>query len=637
MERVREALRVPARVPERFGDAARAVGSRPVVVPRPAHDHELHAAVRGRGRPVQARLRVGPVDDPLEREADRVAARVMQAAPLVAPHEACSCAGSSCVQRAERGPADGSGPAPADVEALTRTPGEDLPGGVRDPLEHRFGARFSGVRVHRDDAAARSARSIGARAYTTGHHIVFGEGEYAPHTDRGLHLLAHELAHVVQQADTSRSPDVVRRTPDDGAAADAGGAPRSPACCGRLTALGSCSTDPLACTVTTWADLVMGCLRSVPIPSGVTFRSDILDDARREVEFGVEDARATWQGVPRRRRTMATFLRLLAEVCRTRAIELDVEYRFNVVFENFRGQPQWGTSPPWADVVAALSALPPEHRSRRAGQNRPLRLERRFIDPSTRRLDVGGRMLSASEVGIYSPGVQSQPYARSQAIGIAGTSQTIRHEVGHTVQTLVPAAERDRFKEQIVGWIDYPWHWITHRPSPTCDPAATGLRREGCRLCQELRFGAQGTCDDTRLSTFLTQVATTPQTRNGRKYEKSDHFLASYPLVNVPQIPEFEYARTDFGEYFAEVYTFAVSVPEWLHTVLPRPQLDWLKARVFQTRSHVTTISRQLALGEPHLSEFLRRSRFLFTRRQLDALLLQVLTRVLARPGERAA
>ena len=67
-------------------------------------------------------------------------------------------------------------------------------------MEHGFGQDFSRVRVHADSQAARSAEDVDARAYTVGSHVVFGGGHYAPHTRTGLHLLAHELAHVVQQS-----------------------------------------------------------------------------------------------------------------------------------------------------------------------------------------------------------------------------------------------------------------------------------------------------------------------------------------------------------------------------------------------------------------------------------------------------
>jgi hypothetical protein len=73
-------------------------------------------------------------------------------------------------------------------------------------MEGRFGHDFSGVRVHTDARAARSAQELGARAYTVGLDIAFGTQQYAPHTPTGQRLLAHELAHVIQ-----RAPGVARQ------------------------------------------------------------------------------------------------------------------------------------------------------------------------------------------------------------------------------------------------------------------------------------------------------------------------------------------------------------------------------------------------------------------------------------------
>jgi hypothetical protein len=66
-------------------------------------------------------------------------------------------------------------------------------------VEPRFGYDFSAVRVHTDQSAAESARALGASAYTAGTHVVFGSGHYSPASLRGKSLMAHELAHVVQQ------------------------------------------------------------------------------------------------------------------------------------------------------------------------------------------------------------------------------------------------------------------------------------------------------------------------------------------------------------------------------------------------------------------------------------------------------
>jgi len=72
-------------------------------------------------------------------------------------------------------------------------------------LESRFGRDFSSVRVHTDQLAQASAQSHGALAYTVGSDIAFAPGAYAPRTPHGLHLLAHELVHTIQQRDATPS------------------------------------------------------------------------------------------------------------------------------------------------------------------------------------------------------------------------------------------------------------------------------------------------------------------------------------------------------------------------------------------------------------------------------------------------
>jgi hypothetical protein len=77
--------------------------------------------------------------------------------------------------------------------------GAPLDPGARSFLEQRMGADFSDVRVHTGAKADESARSISAQAYTVGADLVFRSGAYQPDTPGGRHVLAHELAHVVQQ------------------------------------------------------------------------------------------------------------------------------------------------------------------------------------------------------------------------------------------------------------------------------------------------------------------------------------------------------------------------------------------------------------------------------------------------------
>lgn len=67
-------------------------------------------------------------------------------------------------------------------------------------MEARFGYDLGTVRVHSGNEAAVAADAVGAHAFTFGADIVFGHDEYVPQTTRGAWLLAHELAHVIQQS-----------------------------------------------------------------------------------------------------------------------------------------------------------------------------------------------------------------------------------------------------------------------------------------------------------------------------------------------------------------------------------------------------------------------------------------------------
>jgi hypothetical protein len=88
---------------------------------------------------------------------------------------------------------------PPVVHDVLRTSGQPLDPATRSLMEPRLGHSFSDVRVHADSRAGESAAAVGAHAYTVGSDIVFGAGQYAPSSADGRRLIAHELAHVVQQ------------------------------------------------------------------------------------------------------------------------------------------------------------------------------------------------------------------------------------------------------------------------------------------------------------------------------------------------------------------------------------------------------------------------------------------------------
>ena len=109
----------------------------------------------------------------------------------------------AAVQLKESSSGNASGTAgtatPAVMQELHSGTAEALPESTRALMEHRLGSDFTGVRIHQGEQAAESAQSISARAYTSGHDIVFNSGEYQPQTSSGQRLLAHELVHTLQQ------------------------------------------------------------------------------------------------------------------------------------------------------------------------------------------------------------------------------------------------------------------------------------------------------------------------------------------------------------------------------------------------------------------------------------------------------
>ena len=158
---------------------------------------------------MQAKLKLGALDDRLEHEADRVAEQVM-CMPKAAqkPEDAQSKLTAGDFPEQTSTPSA----APQVVHEVLGSPGQPLDGAAREFFEPRFGHDFSRIRVHTDARAAESARAVGARAYTVGRQIVFGSGQYGSTAGEHARLMAHELAHVVQQG-ASPSAKVLRRQP----------------------------------------------------------------------------------------------------------------------------------------------------------------------------------------------------------------------------------------------------------------------------------------------------------------------------------------------------------------------------------------------------------------------------------------
>jgi hypothetical protein len=94
---------------------------------------------------------------------------------------------------------------PPIVHKVLRSPGQPLDPATRSFMESGFSHDFSHVRVHTDAKASESAHAVNALAYTLGPNVVFASGQYSPARVSGKQLLAHELAHVIQQGASRES------------------------------------------------------------------------------------------------------------------------------------------------------------------------------------------------------------------------------------------------------------------------------------------------------------------------------------------------------------------------------------------------------------------------------------------------
>jgi len=201
---------------------------------------------------LQPKLAVSRPDDPGEREADSIADHVIQRSPanahgqrttLIQPQCAECAPGGLCprcaAETVQRQSDDGELTTKSEGGAglLPRTllrsgAGAPLPATTRLEMERAFNAEFGNVRVHDSADAGNAAARIHARAFTHGHDIYFARGAFEPHTAGGRRLLAHELAHTIQQ----RDKDIIRRQADPALAAPVAptSAPVDPAAVARV-------------------------------------------------------------------------------------------------------------------------------------------------------------------------------------------------------------------------------------------------------------------------------------------------------------------------------------------------------------------------------------------------------------------
>ncbi len=161
--------------------------------------------------PLQFKLMVGAADDRFEREADRVARRVVNS---IGSSSEISQAGrvdrdliededmprSKPIQRAAIGMAGGEVTPDIDGRlSAARASGQPIEPRLRRSMESAFGADFSAVRMHVGPQIDRLNADLSARAFTHRSDVFVRSGDYRPATRAGRELIAHELTHVVQQ------------------------------------------------------------------------------------------------------------------------------------------------------------------------------------------------------------------------------------------------------------------------------------------------------------------------------------------------------------------------------------------------------------------------------------------------------
>jgi hypothetical protein len=144
-----------------------------------------------------ASLKISQPNDAAEIEADQIADRVMRM-PVYDTKPKPNLSHSS--------------QSPDHVRSVINSSGRPLDLKTRNFFEPRFGYDLRGVRIHTDSRAGESASRINARAYTIGNDIVFGDGEYSG-SESGRQLLAHELAHVIQNSTGTPPHETIRREP----------------------------------------------------------------------------------------------------------------------------------------------------------------------------------------------------------------------------------------------------------------------------------------------------------------------------------------------------------------------------------------------------------------------------------------
>jgi hypothetical protein len=491
--------------------------------------------------------------------------------------------------------------------------GQPLADDVRNFYEPRFGYDFSNVKVHTDAVAVKSAQSINALAYTSGNNIVFNNGQYSPNTDSGKKLLGHELTHVVQQNGSINAKKIQRQ---------AAGVPIMPrginpgdcmlTVCNTLRSMRSPVTVAAANTIVdNWLRDMLDCIHTNAPNSNASHQQAITLQAESELQNEAANSRNYITQMRPNRAGFNDFMEDLQRTCNKLQREVSIEYRYNIILDN-SGLP-WGYTPAdnWDSIERTFASMPPES----TWANPQLLTFRREAVNATQPTVAGETDVATGTITIFNRGFGTAPYGRSAATGIAATTQTIQHEIGHVIVEQIPRTDYNYFFDNVLHWHRYSWGWITAPNSPFANWIA-----ERNALLTETGMTS------TQLDTWLGTLQMNARTNYGnRSYFRTNNFLEAYDKNQVPLIPAFEYASSNKDDYLSELYTFCISNPQFVHIHLPEDQIIWLKRVVFHIPTTPGELLRRYALNEPQQTQFIVRAARMFTWQQIESVFQQVM------------
>jgi hypothetical protein len=179
---------------------------------------------------IQTKLAINNPGDHYEQEADNVADQIMNSSES-------STVSNRLLQGGNMEPAAfkyNARETPSNFQEVLGASGRLVDSATRVFMESHLRHDFSNVRIHTDPHAAEFAKELDARACTVGNHVIFGHNEYSPETVSGRRLLAHELAHVVQQRAHLNSSSVQLVQRQDAATAVKKGAQAQASACANM-------------------------------------------------------------------------------------------------------------------------------------------------------------------------------------------------------------------------------------------------------------------------------------------------------------------------------------------------------------------------------------------------------------------